>query len=97
MKSAQRRQPSSMLTVRVCQALRGYAERKKEAGRSQLRAALMKRLPGCVIYVEWHSYEAAQPTARGAAPGTHAGHADPSTGTRAQRPAPLAEYELELG
>lgn len=97
MKSAQRRQPSSMLTVRVCQALRAYTERKKEAERSQLRAALIQRRPACVIYVKDSSYEAALPTVRGTAPGTHAGHPDPQAGTRVQRPAPLAEYEPEAG
>jgi hypothetical protein len=96
MKPGLRRQPSAMLTVRVCQALRAYAERKKEAERSQLRAALIERRAACVIYVKG-SYEPARPAARGAVPDPPAGHADPPTGTRAQRPVPLAEYEPEAG
>jgi hypothetical protein len=95
MKPGPRRQPSAMLTVRVCQAFRAYAERKRETERSQLRAALMERRPACVIYVKRGSYEPARPAARGAAPDPHAGHASLAAGTRVQRPAPLAEYEPE--
>ena len=97
MKPGPRRQPSAMLTVRVCQALRAYAERKREAERSQLRAALIEHRPACVIYVKGGSYEPAWPAARGAAPDPPAGHANPPAGTRARRPVPLADYEPEPG
>jgi hypothetical protein len=79
-----------MLTLRVCQALRAYAERKRDVERSQLRAAQMGCRPACVIYVKSGSREPVQPAARGAAP-------DAPPVTRAQPPAPMADYEPEAG
>ena len=97
MKPGPRRQPSAMLTLRVCQALRAHAERKRDAERSPLRAALMERRPACVIYVKGASYEPARPAARDAAPDPHAGPAGLAAGTRVQRPNPIAEYAPEAG
>ena len=90
MKPGPQRQPSAMLTLRLCQALRAYAERKRDVERSQPRAAPMGRPPACVIYVMSGSREPVQPAGRGAVP-------DAPSGTRAQPLAPIADYEPEAG